>query len=599
MLKRFILNTLSSFVGSCIALGLIAFSLALLFVGIVGSVSMSVSSSSESVKSRSILEIKLDGMIIERESNMAPSMSSMISGDIDAPQTLDVITEAIREAAGNDNIAAIYLKCGYPVAGSATLDAIRHALLDFKKEVGGKKKIIAYGDQLTQGAYFVASAADEIHLNPAGGLSLAGLSATTPYFKGLLDKLGVQFQVVKVGTFKSAVEPYILTEMSDPARAQLDTLLDINWMYIRDCIAKSRKNITPEMIDTFINADNIAFEKASFALKKGLVDSLTYGRNIKKRLATLSGREVDKLNIIKPTTLITQTPWTDSYGAQNQIAVLFACGEILDGDSNEINFEDMVPVIVKLADDDNVKGLVLRVNSPGGSVFGSDQIGEALDYFKSKGKTLTVSMGDYAASGGYWISCGADRIFADPLTITGSIGIFGLLPNFKGTLDKLGVNMESVGTNDASTIMNGFKPLDDKQLAVVQKYVERGYDDFTSRVAKGRHMSKQKVLAIAEGRVWSATSALKIGLVDSVAYLRDAIEWTAKKANVAGNYNLSSYPRIEPNFWSLVRMGTMTMAELKAGLESDKEATLRRFLQKRILMRRPVQARMPEYRVTL
>ncbi len=599
MLKRFLLNILSSFVGTCIAVGLILFSMFLLFVGIAGSISMSSMQSAESVKSRSILEIKLDGEIVERESSMEPSLMSVIQGDINAPQTLDVIVESIREAADNDNIVAIYLKCGYPAAGGATLDAIRHALLDFKKETGGKKKIIAYGDQLTQGAYFVASVADEIHLNPAGELSLSGLSATNPYFKGLLDKLGVQFQVVKVGTFKSAVEPYILNEMSAPAKAQLDTLLGVNWSYIREAIADSRKGVSAQAIDSFINRDYVAFEKANFALEHRLVDSLTYGRNIKRRLASLSGREIDKLNIIKPSTLVSQTPWSDSYSAKNQIAVLFACGEIADGNSNQINYEDLVPVIVELADNDNVKGLVLRVNSPGGSVFGSDQIGEALDYFKSKGKTLTVSMGDYAASGGYWISCNADKIFAEPLTITGSIGIFGLLPNFKGTLDKLGVNMETVSTNPQGIVMTGFKPLDEQQLAVMQKFVDRGYDEFTSRVAKGRKMSKQRVLAIAEGRVWAASSALKIGLVDSLAYLQDAIDWTASQAKVSDNYNVVSYPKVVPNFWSLMRSGTITMAELKSALNQDKEAALRKYLLQRIVSRHKVQARMPEFKVNL
>jgi protease-4 len=599
MLKRFLLNILSSFVGTCIAVGLIVMSVFLLFVGIAGSISLSSTRSMESVKSRSILEIKLDGEITERESSMEPSLMSVIQGDINAPQTLDVIVESVKEAAVNENIVAIYLNCGYPAAGAATLDAIRHALLDFKKETGGKKKIIAYGDQLTQAAYFVASVADEIHLNPAGELSLSGLSATNPYFKGLLDKLGVQFQVVKVGTFKSAVEPYILYEMSAPARAQLDTLLNVNWAYIRGAIASCRSGVSPESVDSFINKDHVAFEKANFALKHGLVDSLTYGRNIKRRLASLSGREVEKLNIIKPSTLVSQTPWSDSYSAKNQIAVLFACGEIADGNSNQINYEDLVPVIVELADNENVKGLVLRVNSPGGSVFGSDQIGEALDYFKSKGKVLSVSMGDYAASGGYWISCNADRIFAEPLTITGSIGIFGLLPNFKGTLDKLGVNMETVSTNPQSIVMTGFKPLDEQQLAVMQKFVDRGYDDFTSRVAKGRKMSKQKVLSIAEGRVWAAPSALKIGLVDSLAYLQDAIDWTASKAKVSDNYNIVSYPKVEPNFWSLMRSGTITMAELKSALNQDKESTLRKYLLQRILSRNKVQARMPEFKVTL
>ena len=599
MLKRFLLNILSSFVGTCVAIALMTFSIILLFVGLAGSISMSTDSVAESVKSRSILEIKLDGEIAERESAMEPSIMTVVQGNISAPQTLDVIVESIKEAAKNDNIAALYLNCGSPVAGAATLDAIRHALLDFKKTTGGKKKIIAYGDSYTQSAYFVASAADEIHLNPAGGLDLHGLGTATPYFKGLLDKFGVQFQVVKVGTFKSAVEPYILNEMSAPAKAQLDTLLNSNWLYIRQQIADSRKGVSVSLIDTLINSDFIAFAKAEFSQKKGLVDSLTYGRDIKKRLAQLSGREVKKLNIIKPSTLVAQTPWSDGYSAKNRIAVLFACGEIADGNSNQINFEDLVPVINELADDENVKGLVLRVNSPGGSVFGSDQIGEALDYFKSKGKPFAVSMGDYAASGGYWISCNADKIFAEPLTITGSIGIFGLIPNFKGTLDKLGVNIEGVSTNPEANIMTGMKPLNETQLAVVQKSVERGYFDFTSRVAQGRKMKREQVLKIAEGRVWAAPSALKIGLVDSIAYLQNAIEWAAVNAKVGKDYKVVAYPKVEPNFWSMMRSGAMTMAELKAGLETGKEAVLRKYLLNRILQRKQIQARMPEFRVNL
>lgn len=599
MLKRFLLNILSSFVGTCIAIGLMILSIFLLIVGIAGNISMSTDSVGESVKSRSILEIKLDGEITERGSSIEPSIMAVLQGNISAPQTLDVIVESIREAAENDNIVALYLNCGSPAAGGATLDAIRNALLEFKKTTGGKKKIIAYGDAFTQGAYFVASVADEIHLNPAGGLDLRGLGTATPYFRGLLDKLGVQFQVVKVGTFKSAVEPYILDKMSEPAKAQLDTLLNANWTYIRTQIADSRKSVTPSMIDTLINSDFITFEKAEFILEKGLVDSLTYGRNIKKRLAQLSGREVEKLNIIKPTTLVAHTPWSDAYGAKNRIAVLFACGEIADGNSNQINFEDIVPIINELADDDKVKGLVLRVNSPGGSVFGSDQIGEALDYFKSKGKPFAVSMGDYAASGGYWISCNADKIFAEPLTITGSIGIFGLIPNFKGTLDKLGVNIEGVSTNPDGNMMTGMKPLNEAQLAAVQKSVDRGYFDFTTRVAKGRKMKREQVLRIAEGRVWAAPSALGIGLVDSIAYLQDAIEWTAKNAKVSKDYNVVAYPKVEPNLWSMMRSGAMTMAELKAGLETDKEVVLRKYLLYRILNRKRLQARMPEFRVEM
>ena len=258
-----------------------------------------------------------------------------------------------------------------------------------------------------------------------------------------------------------------------------------------------------------------------------------------------------------------------------------------------------MPVIVKLADNDKVKGLVLRVNSPGGSVYGSTQIGEALDYFQSKGKPLAVSMGDYAASGGYWISANADKIFADPLTITGSIGIFGLIPNFKGTLDKIGVNIATVSTNPAANFPSGFVPMDETQLAVMQKYVDRGYDDFTSRVAKGRKMKKEAVLRIAEGRVWAASTARKIGLVDSLAYLQNAIEWTAAKANVASNYDVAAYPQVEPTIWNMIQLNSGTMGELKKAVDTRDEEMIRTYLIKRILARQPIQARMPEFKINM
>ena len=430
-------------------------------------------------------------------------------------------------------------------------------------------------------------------------MGLQGMSSSNFYMKGLLDKLGVQFQVVKVGTYKSAVEPYILDNMSDPARAQMDTLLGAMWGYIRSQIAESRHGLTPESIDSLVSKDFIAFSKASYALKAGLVDSLVYEREMNKRLSEISGREADKLNFVSPRTLVSKTPWSTAYNSKNQIAVLYACGEIADGNDNQINYEQLVPVIVRLADDEKVKGLVLRVNSPGGSVYGSTQIGEALDYFQSKGKPLAVSMGDYAASGGYWISANADKIFADPLTITGSIGIFGLLPNFKGTLDKLGVNVATVSTNPAAAFPSGFKPLDERQLAVMQKYVDQGYDDFTSRVAKGRKMKKEQVLRIAEGRVWAAPTALRIGLVDSLAYLGNAIEWTASKAGVSDNYDVAAYPRVEPTIWNMIQLGSMSMADLKHAVDARDEEKLKIYLLRRILSRKPVQARMPEFKIDM
>ncbi len=590
---------LSSFVGAWIALALFLVSAFLLVIGLAGNMALSKATQTEQVKKRSILVIDLSGTIDERESAAEPDIMLLVQGNLQAPQTLDVIVQAIREAAVNDNIVAISLKCGALSAGPATLDAIRHELLEFRKTTDGKKKILAYAGSFSQGCYFVASVADKIYMNPAGEMGLQGLSSSSMYYKGLLDKLGVQFQVVKVGTYKSAVEPYILDNMSEPARAQMDTLLGSMWGYIRSEIASARKGVTAASVDSLVSVDYISFAKADKAVKAGLVDSLMYERQYNSRLAEISGREVDKLNFVSPRTLVSQSPWADAYGSKKQIAVLYASGEIADGNKNQINYEDLVPVIVKLADDDNVKGLVLRVNSPGGSVYGSTHIGEALDYFQSKGKPLAVSMGDYAASGGYWISANADKIFADPLTITGSIGIFGLLPNFKGTLDKLGVNVATVSTNPGAAFPNGFKPLDDTQLAVMQKYVDRGYDDFTSRVAKGRRMKKADVLRIAEGRVWSASTARRIGLVDSLAYLRNAIDWTASKAGLGDSYDVAAYPEVSPSIWNMIQLSSTTMGELKQAVDARDEEFLRTYLLRRILGRKPVQARMPEFRIQM
>lgn len=599
MLKRFFLNSLSSFVGACIAITLFIVSAVLFVIGVAGSAALSSASDVEQIKSRSILKISLDGVIEERETAIEPDLASLLQGKLEMPQTLDVLVQSIREAADNDDIAAIYVECGSVAAGPATLNAIRDELLDFKKKTEGKKKIIAYADAFTQGAYFVASVADRIYMNPAGEISLQGLSSSNFYLKDFLDKVGVQFQIVKVGTYKSAVEPYILNDMSEPARAQMDTLLGNMWSFIREGISKSRHDLTPGKIDSLVSRDFIALQKSEAAVKAGLVDSLIYERQLKYRLAELTGREADKLNFVSPATVAASTSFANKYNSKKQIAVLYACGEIADGNKNQINYEDLVPVIVSLADNDKVKGLVLRVNSPGGSVFGSTQIGEALDYFQSKKKPLAVSMGDYAASGGYWISADADRIFADPLTITGSIGIFGMIPNFKGTLDKLGVNIADVSTNPEANFPTGYKPMTPLQMEQMQKMVERGYDEFTSRVAKGRKLKKADVLRIAEGRVWDAVMARKIGLVDSLAGLNSAIEWTAREARIEKDYDVVAYPKVESSVWSMIQTGSMSMAELKKAVDSRDADVLRLYVLKRILSRSHMQARMPEFRISM
>ncbi|MDE6717678.1 MAG: signal peptide peptidase SppA, partial [Muribaculaceae bacterium] len=545
------------------------------------------------VSRHSILTLELDGVIEERASSVTPDYTIILNGGIDRPQTLETIIQALRDAATNKNIDALYIKCGTVAAAPATLNAIRNEVVNFSKS---GKKVFAYGDNLTSGAYYVASAADSVFINPYGNVEMKGLSSTSLYMKGLFEKIGISFQVVKVGTFKSAVEPYTMDEMSEPARAQLDTLFGNMWGFMKDRICENRKKLNPAAIDSLINVTSITFAPVADAVNSGLVDKAVYERTMDSRLASLIGRKKKELNFVSPETLVGGEDIYGAFSGKNRIAVLYATGEIADGANSGINYEKLVPIITDLAENENVKGMVLRVNSPGGSAFGSDQIGEALDYFKSKGKPLAVSMGDYAASGGYWISCGADIIYADPLTITGSIGIFGLLPNGKVLLDKIGINPQYAGTNPQANFPTRFKPMDERQLGVLQKYVEEGYDRFINRVAQGRKMSPEKVRAIAEGRVWDAQQAQKIGLVDKMGGLGDALDWTASKAGVSGKYSVDIYPEHKPNFWDLVADGGAFQKLTESISDNSFSTFVADYLQRYLTLDR-VQARMPDFKV--
>lgn len=593
MLKKFFMNMLSSFVGAWIALVLFGVVAVMVCIGIAAKFGAS-SGETVNVSKGSVLTIELSGVIEERETPLDIDYISLMRRDVSRPQTLENLVMAIQEAKENKNISAIYLKCGGVSARLATLNALRDELSDFRK---GGKKIIAYADSYGSGDYFVASCADKVFLNPGGQVMLQGIGGTSLYLKGLFDKLGVEFQVVKVGTYKSAVEPYILSEMSQPARAQLDTLYGNMWSYVREQIASSRKKVTAAAIDSLVSRDFIFLQPASAAVKAGLIDKLYYERKVDDVIADVIGRDKDKVNFVNPSALVKPSEAAVSaFGGKKRIAVVYASGEIVDGGgSGTINFEKYVPLITKLANDDDVKGLVLRVNSPGGAVFGSEQIGEALDYFQSRGKPLAVSMGDYAASGGYWISCCADRIYADPLTITGSIGIFGLIPNAAGLAEKIGVSPQLVATNPEAEFPNGFLPMDSRQLAAMQKYVERGYDKFVKRVAKGRKMKEDYVRQIGEGRVWDAESALRIGLIDEMGGLQNAVDWIADKAKLGENYSLSSYPEIETSFWNMIpEMAQMTAeTQMAKAADGNYELLLVKFAR-RILERKPVQALMPE-----
>lgn len=591
MLKKFLLNTFSSFVGTCIAVAVFALAAVLTVLAIT--TNLAPGTSVAKITDNSVLVIDLDGVIDEKETPVYPEVQELLlRQNLEKPKALNEIVASIRSAADNKQVRGIYLKCGEPLAGPATLNDIREALMEFRKT---GKQVIAYGDQYSLGSYFVASAANKLILNPYGSVAIKGLGGSSFFFKGLLDKLGVQFQVVKVGTFKSAVEPYISTSMSEPAKAQLDTLYSTMWGYIGTQINATRKVITPVRLDSLVN-DGITFASAERTRSCGLVDELCYERCVDDIVAKCVGVDKDNLNYIEPSALLKGKLSLGNYGDKT-IAVVYATGEIIDGGNAGINYEKLVPVITELAENEDVAGMVLRVNSPGGSAFGSDQIGEALDYFQSKNKVLAVSMGDYAASGGYWISCRADRIFASPLTVTGSIGIFGLIPNFKGTSEKLGVNIESVSTNPEAQFPTGFEPMNAKQLQIMQNYVNRGYDRFVSRVAKGRHLTDAQVRKIAEGRVWNAIAAKNIGLVDELGTLRQAVRWVAKQSKLGDEYNVESYPHYEPSIWDVVP--AFNFAEENSAAVPGEIKKLKGELIRTIFSRNKVWARMPEFRIQL
>lgn len=545
-MKKFFLNALSSFVGAWVAIVLAGIVTVLLVFALAQG---AFGGPGVSLGKNTVLEVKLSGALLERNNQVGLGALDLFNGDLFASQSVETLVTAIREAKTNDLIDAIYLDCGIVSAAPASLYAIREALLDFKSS---KKKIYAYGDVYSQGAYFVASVADEMSLNPSGSVSFQGLGGQTLFYKGLFDKIGLEFQVVRVGKGKAAVEPYTVDTMSMVARTQSRQMMDTLWKQMRSCIAEVRPAITPAAVDSLINVEYISEKPAEFVLESKLVDRLEYRNSFEERIAKAAGQDKKLEKRISPQQFVAIASPGNDTSVKNQVAVLYACGAIDDvmGEAG-INSSQLVDNILSLAENDEVKALVLRVNSPGGSAFGSEQIWEALQTFKKTGRPLIVSMGDYAASGGYYISCGADRIFANPFTITGSIGIFGLIPNVEGLMHKLGVNVEMVATNPAGQFPTGLTPLTGDQMAAMQSMVENGYQLFVKRCAEGRKVSTAKIEEIADGRPLPAVMAKNYGLVDELGTLQDAVAYAAKQAKLK-DYNTVAYPAIEMSIFRLI-----------------------------------------------
>jgi protease-4 len=434
-------------------------------------------------------------------------------------------------------------------ASFASLEEIRNALKDFKES---GKFIVAYADQYTQGMYYLASVADKVIVNPQGSIMWHGLASQAIFYKDLLEKVGVEMQIFKVGTYKSAVEPFIATEMSDANREQVSAFLNSIWERLLEDISASR-DIPADVLNKYAD-DYMDLKQAEEYITCGLADTLLYKDGVLNYLKEMTGREADEslrtLSLADMKNVKRNTP-LDKSG--NIIAVYYAFGGIDDNTSTDegINSEKVIKDLRKLREDETIKAVVLRVNSPGGSAYGSEQIWREVVMLKNE-KPVIVSMGDYAASGGYYISCAADSIVADPTTLTGSIGIFGMFPNMENLLtDKLGVHFDMVKTNKFADMGSINRPFNADEKAIMQKYINNGYELFVKRCADGRGMTVEAIKKIAEGRVWTGAKAKELGLVDELGGLDRALEIAAQKADIEA-YSVINYPNEENAFAALL-----------------------------------------------
>lgn len=569
--------------------GIVIVSVILFFVliGIVTTAVSNMGSKGETyVPSKAVLYISLNHNIPERTTlNPWESMNLPGYGDMKSLGLNDIVSR-IAAARDDDRIQGIYLNPTAVNTGMASLSEIRKALVDFKSS---GKFIVAYSDYYTQKAYYLASAADEIYMNPEGSLEFKGLSASVMFMKEALDKLGVEMQVVKVGTYKSAVEPFILNEMSHANREQMTAYLESMYTAFLENVSDGRQI----SIDTLKNiADNFLIRNADNAIEYKFVDDKRYQDEV---LAALKERlDVDEKKDLPAVSLLDYTEREKSDAKEDRIAVLYAYGNIVDGEGTEGNIggDKLSRELRKLRRNDRVKAVVLRVNSPGGSALASDIIAREVELTK-KVKPVIVSMGDYAASGGYYISALADSIFAEKETLTGSIGVFGLIPNMQGLLhNKLGIRVDEVKTGKFADLMTSVdRPLTEEEKTIIQAEVDRVYNTFTGKVARGRHMDVAAVDSIGQGRVWTGSQALEHGLVDGIGNLDRAIQAAAIKAELK-DYRIVDYPTLKDPFVSL--LGTSKERIKMWMLEDDLGEYKHHIEQLRTIVKSSgIQARLP------
>ncbi|MEE1885890.1 signal peptide peptidase SppA [Pedobacter flavus] len=493
------------------------------------------------VEDKSILYVDLNQPIIERSLDNHFDLDYLMGVEADKIGFFDLIN-GIKKAETDDRIKGIYINVSAPQSGMATMKEVRQALIEFKKS---GKPIIAYSEVYSQGAYYLASVANKVYLNPQGDLEFKGLNSEVMFFKGALDKIGVEMQILRVGDFKSAVEPYTNTKMSEPNRLQVSQM--VNGIY--DEIIKeigSSRNISTDSLKSIANQYKI--QQPEDALKYKMVDALKYKDEVLEELNTITNTKKNKnFPIVSINDYIKNKVETD-ISNKNKVAVIYANGEITggEGDDATIGSERISRAIRKARIDSTIKAIVLRVNSPGGSALASEVIWREVSLTK-KVKPVIASFGDVAASGGYYIAAGADSILVQPNTITGSIGVFGIIPNAQKLLnDKIGITFDNEKTGQFADIMSLTRPMTPGERFILQNGINRVYNVFINRVSTGRTRSKEYIETIASGRVWTGKDAVRIGLADREAGFKEAIESAARKANIK-NYRLVEYPeKLDP-----------------------------------------------------
>ena len=564
------------------------FLMVVIFVGIIAALVSSDVTSSVDIQKKSVLYLDLSGDMPER-TQTDDLWSAIFENKKFGDSFIDVVN-SIRLAKNDSKIEGLYINAGGSTAGFAAREEILNAIKDFKES---GKWVYAYADSYSQGDYLISSCADSLFVNPVGAVGIHGVASQIPFFTGFLEKIGVKMQVVRVGSFKSAIEPFVNKTISEASRLQTQTMIDSIWKFYNLEVSENRK-VGKNTVNLWADSMISTWDKTRL-LESGAVSALRYRRNVEDLLISKCGKkDMDDMSLVTPSEYMMSQKMAD--GNKKHIAVLFAVGDIVDSGKWGIVGEKMAPEIIRLADDENVAALVLRVNSGGGSGFASEQIWEALEYFKSKDKEFYVSMGDYAASGGYYISCGADRIYADCTTITGSIGVFGMIPDFSGLVsDKLGITFANIESNPNAIFPNVMEPLSVQQLEALQHSVENFYEIFVNRVADGRDIPVENVKEIAQGRVWIGGDALRLGLVDEIGGLNNAISDISEKVGLSVE-KVVYYPKIEDKLLLSLIANAQDNVNSHSVVFSEEAKSIVRFVE-RLGTLNPIQARMPELKI--